>query len=48
ADFKTLLRTGKGVGGRDLGVMTQVSQWDFSHFTDPEIEQIQIYLARRP
>ncbi|MGZ2380404.1 cytochrome c [Rhizobium leguminosarum] len=47
-DFKTLLRTGKGVGGRDLGVMTEVSQWDFSHFTDVEIEQIQTYLARRP
>lgn len=47
-DFKTLLRTGKGVGGRDLGVMTQVSQWDFSYFTDIEIEQIHAYLARQP
>jgi len=28
--------------------MTQVSQWDFSHFTDVEIEQIQTYLANRP
>ncbi|MFC5755213.1 c-type cytochrome [Rhizobium sp. GCM10022189] len=44
--FKALLRTGKGMGGRDLGVMTEVSQWDFSHFTDSEIEQIQAYLAR--
>lgn len=48
ADFKTLLRTGKGVGGRDLGVMTEVSQWDFSHFTDAEIEQVHAYLARQP
>jgi mono/diheme cytochrome c family protein len=48
ADFKTLLRTGKGVGGRDLGVMTEVSQWDFNHFTDIEIDQIQAYLARQP
>ncbi|MDR9760278.1 cytochrome c [Rhizobium redzepovicii] len=48
ADFKTLLRTGKGVGGRDLGVMTQVSQWDFRYFTDIEIEQIQAYLTRQP
>ncbi|MBY4588869.1 MULTISPECIES: c-type cytochrome [Rhizobium] len=48
ADFKTLLRTGKGIGGRDLGVMTQVSQWDFRYFTDIEIEQIQAYLTRQP
>ncbi|MBB3591109.1 cytochrome c553 [Rhizobium sp. BK529] len=46
--FKALLRTGKGMGGRDLGVMTEVSQWDFSHFTDAEIEQIQAYLAKQP
>lgn len=46
--FKALLRTGKGAGGRDLGVMTEVSQWDFSHFTDTEIEQIRVYLAQEP
>ncbi len=46
--FKALMRTGKGVGGRDLGVMTEVSQWDFSHFTDAEIEQIQAYLGKEP
>ena len=34
--------------GRDLGVMTEVSQSDFSHFTDIEIEQIHAYLARQP
>lgn len=26
--------------GRDLGVVTEVSQWDFSHLTNTEIEQI--------
>lgn len=46
--FKALLRTGKGAGGRDLGVMTEVSEWDFSHFTDAEIQQIQVYLAKEP
>ncbi|EJZ21752.1 cytochrome c [Rhizobium sp. Pop5] len=48
ADFKTLLRTGKAAGGRDLGLMTKVSQSDFNHFTDAEIDQIQAYLARQP
>ena len=46
--FKALMRTGKGIGGRDLGVMTEVSEWDFSHFTDTEIEQIQAYLGKEP
>jgi hypothetical protein len=36
------------MGGRDLGVVTEVSQWDFRHFTDTEIEQIQAYLSREP
>jgi len=28
--------------------MTDVSQWDFSRFTDTEIEQIQASLAKTP
>jgi hypothetical protein len=36
------------MSGCDLAVMTEVSQWDFRHFTDTEIEQIQAYLSREP
>jgi len=46
-EFRTLLRTGKGTGGRDLGLMSDVSRKDFKHFTDQEIRALYDYLTAR-
>jgi len=43
-DFRHLLRTGEGSGGRQLGLMSEVARSDFSHFTDREIDAIHQYL----
>ena len=43
-DFRHLLRTGEGSGGRQLGLMSEVARSDFSHFTDGEIDAIHQYL----
>jgi mono/diheme cytochrome c family protein len=43
-DFRHLLRTGEGSGGRQLGLMSEVARSDFSHFTDGEIDAIHRYL----
>jgi cytochrome c553 len=45
--FRTLLRTGKGVSGRDLGVMAQTSREAFSAFHDDEIDALYGYLKAR-
>ena len=42
--FRALLRTGIGMGGRDLGLMSELARSDFSHLTDPEIAAIHAYL----
>ncbi|MEO6216587.1 MAG: cytochrome c [Sphingomonas sp.] len=42
--FRTLLRTGVGVSGRDLGLMKEVARGDLSALTDAEIVLIQAYL----
>ena len=42
--FRHLMRTGEGAGGRDLGTMTRVAQTGFSYFTDGEIDAIHHYL----
>ena len=44
AAFRTLLRTGVGMSGRDLGLMKKVARGDLSPLTDAEIAQIQAYL----
>ena len=44
-DFRHLLRSGEGSGGRDLGLMSEVARSDFSHFTDGEIDAIHAYLT---
>ena len=41
------MRSGRGAGGRDLGLMSEVSRNDFSHFTDQEIEALHAYLKAR-
>jgi mono/diheme cytochrome c family protein len=45
--FMTLMRTGKPLDGRDLGLMTQVARSRFAHFTDEEIRALHAYLSAR-
>ncbi|MCB2098195.1 MAG: hypothetical protein KDE05_11220, partial [Parvularculaceae bacterium] len=45
-DFKTLMRTGVPIGGRDLGIMSEVARDAFSLFTDEEIADIQAFYAQ--
>ncbi len=45
--FRTLLRIGKGVGGRDLGLMSQNARDAFSAFHDDEIDAMYGYLKAR-
>jgi len=45
AAFRTLLRTGVGMGGRDLGLMKRVAQGDLHALSDAEITAIQAYLT---
>ena len=42
--FRTLLRTGVGMSGRDLGLMKKVARDDLSALTDAEIVSLQAYL----
>jgi cytochrome c553 len=44
ADFTVLLRTGTPIGGRELGLMAEVSTAAFTHFTDAEIAALHAYL----
>jgi mono/diheme cytochrome c family protein len=44
ADFKTLISTGEGLWGRDLGVMSVVAKYRFSKMTDEEVEALHQYL----
>lgn len=43
--FQHLLRTGEGVGGRDLGFMGEVAREAFSLFTDEEISDLYTFLT---
>jgi cytochrome c553 len=43
-DWLTLLRTGKGLNGRDLGLMSQVALARFRHLTDAEARALLTYL----
>jgi mono/diheme cytochrome c family protein len=45
AAFRTLLRTGKGMSGRDLGMMKSVAKDDLYALSDEEITAIQAYLT---
>lgn len=47
-DFTTLLRTGKGSGNRELGLMSAVARADFSNFNDAEIASIHAWLQTNP
>ncbi|PWW04389.1 cytochrome c [Hoeflea marina] len=48
AEFTTLLRTGKGIGNRELGLMSLVARADFSNFDDAEIASIHEWLQTDP
>lgn len=43
-EFKRLMRTGVGKGGRKLGLMAEVGQMRFSSFTDEEVDAVRTYL----
>lgn len=40
ADFVKLMKTGKGVGDRNLGLMTIVAKGHFSHFTEQDVDDL--------
>lgn len=46
-DFKILLRTGKGAGGRTLGLMSDVAPVRYGRLPDARIEAIHAYLRAR-
>lgn len=46
-EFRRLMRTGVATGGRQVGLMSQVSRGRFAHLTDAEVEAIYDYLAAR-
>lgn len=45
--FRTLMRTGRPPGGRDLGMMREAALNDLRFYTDAEIDQIYDYLQAR-
>lgn len=45
-DFARMMRTGKGKGDRDLGLMSEEARGSFSHFSDAELKAVYDYLAR--
>ncbi len=45
--FTRLMRTGKGLGDRELGLMSEAARGRFSHFTDAEIAALRAYLMAR-
>ena len=45
ADFVRLMRTGKAVGNRELGLMSQVARGRFVHWSDREVEDLYAFLT---
>jgi len=45
--FVLLMRTGKALGDREVGLMSKVARGRFSHFTDGEIQALHAYLKAR-
>jgi mono/diheme cytochrome c family protein len=45
ADFVTLMRTGKGAGGRELRLMSGVARGRFAHFTDQEVDDLYVFFG---
>jgi cytochrome c553 len=46
AAFRRLMRTGTGIGGRDLGEMGWVARNGFVHFSDREVADLYTFLRR--
>ena len=46
-EFKALIKTGVGVGDRDLGMMSEVARERFSLFSDEEIDLLYRFLLHR-
>lgn len=46
-DFKHLMQTGEGTGGRDLGMMSAVAKNRYSKLTDEEVESLYQFLLSR-
>ena len=44
---RTMLRTGVGPGGKNIGMMGRVAKNDFKYLTDEEIAEIHAYLSER-
>jgi len=44
-DFRTLLSTGIAVGGRKLGLMTEMSQSALKYLSDDEVAAVYAYLS---
>jgi mono/diheme cytochrome c family protein len=47
AQFRILMKTGRPLSGKDLGLMSEVARNDFSHLTDAEIDSLHAYLVAR-
>lgn len=45
--FRAMMRTGIGPGGKDIGLMGRIAKRDFAHMTDEEIDSVHAYLAER-
>ena len=45
AEFKTLLSTGVAIGGRKLGLMTEMSQAGLRYLRDDEVAELHAYLS---
>jgi cytochrome c553 len=45
--FRTLMRTGKAAGNREVGLMSKVARDDFRHLTDAELRTMHGYLRAR-
>lgn len=45
--FAQLLRTGEGLGGRDLGIMSEASRERFAYFTEAEVDALHAFLQDR-
>ena len=46
-EFRALMRTGRAVGGRDVGAMSKTARGNLSGLTDDEIDATYDYLAAR-
>lgn len=44
-DFRKLMATGEGLGGRDLGLMSRMTQTRFRHMNEREVEDLYAYLS---